>query len=235
MEETEKRKRGRPRTRDYQPKGQQPTKKEIPPELDGLNTNQKDKIKSVVDYVELDTIMELVFSPKKYGCLYKMPIEEMKRRIIRYLNYCFKVVTDENGIDTVKRVNMPTWNGLALFLQTDRKTLRRYAMGAYEDSYGVREYNEGKQHVEIIQNFKVFMTKCYEEELTLNPKNAGTIFWLLNADDDFVNNDHKTLTVEVKPTKSIEELERMVLPEPINAEQIATIETDYEKDDENDC
>lgn len=234
MEETEKRKRGRPRTRDYQPKGQQPTKKEIPPELQGLNNNKKKQVKSIVDHVELDTIMELIFSPKKYQYLYEMPIEEMQSRVIRYLNYCFKVVTDENGDDAVKRVNMPTWNGLALFLQTDRKTLRRYAMGVYENSKGIHEYGEGKQHIEIINKFKVFMTKCYEEELTLNPKNAGTIFWLLNADDDFVNNDHKTLTVEVKPTKSIEELERMVLPEPINAEQIATIETDYEKDNEDD-
>lgn len=140
--------------------------------------------------------------------------EEVMSKVIGYFNSCVKVVLDEDTQERVTTwVRNPTKSGLALCLGIDKQTLLDYVKGVNSDGKAYSRTNPDYKRVVAVEDFDILQRAYslievfYEEKLAENRNNAGTIYWLNNANNTKWSNEqefkfgtvenekHKVLTI----------------------------------------
>lgn len=155
--------------------------------------------------------------------------EDVMNKVIGYFNSCVKVVVDEDTQEKVTTwVRNPTKSGLALCLGIDKQTLLDYVKGVNSDGKAYSRTNPDHKRIvstedfDILQRAYSLIETFYEEKLGENRNNAGTIYWLNNANNTKWSNEQefKFGTVE-QPERRIltaDELPRLCVTEEVQSE-----------------
>lgn len=124
--------------------------------------------------------------------------EEVMSKVIGYFNSCVKVVLDEDTQEKVTTwVRNPTKSGLALCLGIDKQTLLDYVKGVNSDGKAYSRTNPDYKRVVATEDFDILqrayslIETFYEEKLGENRNNAGTIYWLNNANNTKWSNEQE--------------------------------------------
>lgn len=124
--------------------------------------------------------------------------DEVMSRVINYFNSCVKVVIDEDTQEKVTTwVRNPTKSGLALCLGIDKQTLLDYVKGVNSDGKAYSRTNPDYKRVVATEDFDILqrayslIETFYEEKLAENRNNAGTIYWLNNANNTKWSNEQE--------------------------------------------
>lgn len=124
--------------------------------------------------------------------------EEVMSKVIGYFNSCVKVVLDEDTQEKVTTwVRNPTKSGLALCLGIDKQTLLDYVKGVNSDgkTYSWTKPDHKRvvatEDFDILQRAYSLIETFYEEKLGENRNNAGTIYWLNNANNTKWSNEQE--------------------------------------------
>lgn len=124
--------------------------------------------------------------------------EEVMRKVIDYFNSCVKVVLDEDTQEKVTTwVRNPTKSGLALCLGIDKQTLLDYVKGVNSDGKAYSRTNPDYKRIVATEDFDILqrayslIETFYEEKLGENRNNAGTIYWLNNANNTKWSNEQE--------------------------------------------
>jgi hypothetical protein len=138
--------------------------------------------------------------------------EELIARVVGYFNSCVKVAIDE---DTGEKVTTwcrnPTKSGLALVLGIDKQTLLDYVKGVNSAGNVYSYNNPDSKRIVATEDFDVLrkayslIESFYEERLGDNRNNAGTIYWLNNANNTKWSNEQefKFGTIEQRNTRPL--------------------------------
>lgn len=124
--------------------------------------------------------------------------DEVMSRVVNYFNSCVKVVIDEDTREKVTTwVRNPTKSGLALCLGIDKQTLLDYVKGVNSDGKAYSRTNPDYKRVVATEDFDILqrayslIETFYEEKLAENRNNAGTIYWLNNANNTKWSNEQE--------------------------------------------
>lgn len=94
-------------------------------------------------------------------------------------------------------VRNPTKSGLALCLGIDKQTLLDYVKGVNSDGKAYSRTNPDYKRVVATEDFDILqrayslIETFYEEKLAENRNNAGTIYWLNNANNTKWSNEQE--------------------------------------------
>lgn len=125
--------------------------------------------------------------------------EELENILYDYFDSKIQVVEDE---DTGELVSVwksaPTKSELAARLGITTETLGRYSRGVYGGGrtyQGLTRERVAPEDFDLIRKALLIISDFYEKKLSENRNNSGTIFWLLNSQNNRWSNDQ---TLELK-------------------------------------
>lgn len=158
----------------------------------------------------------------------KLTREELIDRINGYLSSCIESYIDEDtGLQAYRWCRNPTKSGLARVIGTTLETLCRYVKGEHDGKQYKEDYPGSRNIVspsdfDIVRAAYNVISEFYEGQLAYNKNNSGTIFWLLNKDNQKWSNQQEVTFAKaddsMKPVMSAQEihqarLERKAMPQ----------------------
>jgi hypothetical protein len=142
--------------------------------------------------------------------------EEVQSRIINYFQSCISLVTDEEtGETNYLWKSNPTKVGLSLALDISKDTLTDYVKGVdrhgnlYKQNGFKKKQKIATEDFDLIERAFAIVEQFYEGQLALNKNNSGSIFWLLNSQNNRWSNQQD---ISVSTPDTTERLTASQLP-----------------------
>ena len=130
--------------------------------------------------------------------------EELVDRISRYFESCIReVVNDDTHELTTMWVRAPSKTGLAAAIGVDLQTLIDYVNGIRSDGKPFSDIPNSRRRVasgdfDVLRKAYSIISTYYEEQLSMNKNNSGSIFWLLNGLNSRWSNEQTVIRREDK-------------------------------------